>query len=156
MAAKTLLLAAAWMALTGSAAPENAVFALGLAYAALRLFGSGAPPGAGLLRKLPSAGGLFVFFLWELLVANVKVALCVLRPGRYLRPGIVAVPLDVRSEAGIALLANLITLTPGTLSVEIAEDQATLYVHALTVDDPSALRAEIKQGFERRVRQVLA
>lgn len=156
MLLKTLLLATAWLALSGSAAPENVVFALLLAFVALRLFGSREPPGAGVLARVPAAVSLLGFFLWELLLANLKVALCVLLPGRYLRPGIVAVPLDLRSEAGIALLANLITLTPGTLSVEIAQDHSTLYVHALAVDEPAALVRELKQGFERRVRKVLA
>jgi multicomponent Na+:H+ antiporter subunit E len=67
----------------------------------------------------------------------------------------VAVPLDVRSDAAITLLANVLTLTPGTLSVDVSTDRRTLYVHALVAPDPDALIREVKERFERRVRGVL-
>jgi multicomponent Na+:H+ antiporter subunit E len=67
----------------------------------------------------------------------------------------VAIPLDVETDVEITLLANLITLTPGTLSMDISDDRKVLYVHAMYVDDPEALRAEIKNGFERRVLEML-
>ena len=71
-----------------------------------------------------------------------------------LSPGIVAVPLDLTSDAGITVLANLITLTPGTLSLDVSPDRRTLWVHALDVADPDAFRREVKEGFERRVKEV--
>jgi multicomponent Na+:H+ antiporter subunit E len=80
----------------------------------------------------------------------------VLGPHRRLKPALLAVPLDVRSDAEIAMLANLITLTPGTLSVDVAPDRSALYVHCLGVDDPDAMRREIKDGLERRVAELFA
>ena len=53
------------------------------------------------------------------------------------------------------LLANLISLTPGTLSVDVSTDRSTLYIHAMNVDDPAALRREIKDGFERLIKEVV-
>ena len=76
-------------------------------------------------------------------------------PPFYSRPGIVAVPLDARTDFEIMTLANLISLTPGTLSLDVSEDRRTLYVHAMFIDDPDALRREIKQGMERRVLEAL-
>jgi multicomponent Na+:H+ antiporter subunit E len=67
----------------------------------------------------------------------------------------VAVPLDARTDAEIVLLANLITLTPGTLSLDLSDDRTVLYVHAMYLTDPDELRREIKEGFERRVLEVL-
>jgi multicomponent Na+:H+ antiporter subunit E len=93
-------------------------------------------------------------FLRELLVSVKDVVLTILRPSRAARSGIVAVPLDVQSEAGIALLANMITLTPGTTSLHVSEDRTVLYVHVMNLSDDSV--ATIKGGFERRVLDVLA
>ena len=105
--------------------------------------------------RILRAGGLLLFFLWELVLSSIRVAWDVLSPNPRFRPGIVGVPLDLESDAGIALLACLITLTPGTLSLDVSEDRRTLYVHAMRIDDAEAFRREIKDGFERRVRGIL-
>jgi len=152
--ARVVLLALAWLALTGSASPANVVFGVAVSWLAWRIVGD-APEGAFHLRQLPAAVRLAAFFVKELFVANLRVAWIVMAPRQRLRPGIVAVPLDVKSEAQITLLANLITLTPGTLSVDVSSDRKVLYVHLLELDDPAAARREIKQGFERRVCEVL-
>ena len=106
------------------------------------------------LEKVPKALGLLLYFLKELLLSNAAVARILLSPVSSLTPGIVAVPLDLKSDAGITVLANLVTLTPGTLSLDVSPDRRTLYVHALHVEDPEAFRLEVKDGFERRVKEV--
>lgn len=106
------------------------------------------------LGKVPKALGLLLYFLKEILLSNAAVARSLLSPVSSLSPGIVAVPLDLKSDAGITVLANLITLTPGTLSLDVSPDRKTLYVHALRVEDPDAFRREVKEGFERRVKEV--
>ena len=105
-------------------------------------------------EKVPKALGLLLYFLKEILLSNAAVARSLLSPVSSLSPGIVAVPLDLKSDAGIAVLANLVTLTPGTLSLDVSPDRKTLYVHALHVEDPDAFRREVKEGFERRVKEV--
>jgi multicomponent Na+:H+ antiporter subunit E len=72
-----------------------------------------------------------------------------------MRPGVVAVPLDARTDAEITLLANLITLTPGTLSLDVSADRSFLYVHAMYVDDVNDVKRQIKDGFERRLLEVM-
>jgi len=67
----------------------------------------------------------------------------------------VAVPLSVKSDLEIMVLTNLISLTPGTLSVDVSHCRSTLYIHAMDVDDPEDLRRDIKDGFERRVKEAL-
>ena len=106
------------------------------------------------LEKVPKALGLLLYFLKEILLSNAAVARSLLSPVSSLTPGIVAVPLDLKSDAGITVLANLITLTPGTLSLDVSPDRKTLFVHALHVEDPDAFRREVKEGFERRVKEV--
>lgn len=98
--------------------------------------------------------GLGTFFVFELVISSLRVVWDVLTPTIYSRPGVLAVPLDATTPAEITVLANLISLTPGTLSLELAEDRRTLYVHAMFIDDPEALRREIKSGMERRVLEV--
>src|SRR5690606_36438948 len=89
--------------------------------------------GRGGWRKLRRALSLTLLFLYELLASAIRVALIVLRPDmdKVIEPAIVAVPLTVQSDAQITLLANLITLTPGTLSVDLSPDRSLLYVHTL-------------------------
>lgn len=92
-------------------------------------------------------------FFRELAVSVKDVLVMVLDPRIPIRSAIVAVPLDVKSDAAITLVANMITLTPGTTSLHVSEDKSTLYVHVMNVSDES-VRA-IKEGFEARVREVL-
>ncbi|HMM34582.1 MAG TPA: Na+/H+ antiporter subunit E [Thermoanaerobaculia bacterium] len=106
------------------------------------------------LEQVPKALGLLLYFLKEIVLSNAAVARSLLSPVSSLSPGIVAVPLDLKSDAGITVLANLVTLTPGTLSLDVSPDRTTLYVHALHVEDPEAFRREVKEGFERRVKEV--
>jgi len=98
--------------------------------------------------------GLVVFFLKELVVSSVRVAIDVLRPTFTMRPAIIQVPLDIEGDIAITLLANLISLTPGTLSVDVSDDKAHLYVHAMYGDEPDVVVRGIKHDFERRIQEV--
>lgn len=149
------LLVIAWLALTGTYSLGNTVFAVVLGYLLMATIERRTGPRA-YTRRLPAALGLLLFFLWELIKANAVVAWEMIDPRHTMTPGIIAVPLDVDHPVAITVLANLITLTPGTLSLEVSDDRKTLYVHAMYVTDPDAFRAEIKQGFERRVKEVFA
>jgi multicomponent Na+:H+ antiporter subunit E len=74
-----------------------------------------------------------------------------------MRPGVIAVPLDAKTDAEITLLANLITLTPGTLSLDLSPDRGVLYVHTMYIDqdDVERARRQIKDNLERRVLELL-
>jgi multicomponent Na+:H+ antiporter subunit E len=76
-------------------------------------------------------------------------------PQHISRPGIIGIPLDARSDAEIMLVANLISLTPGTLSLDLSEDRRVLYIHVMFLDDIDRTRQQIKQGLERRVLEVM-
>ncbi len=147
------LLALAWMALTGDWSLAAFVFACALGWLLLRLV---RPLGGEGFRRVRLARlpGFLAFVLKEVVVANLRVAAAVIVPARRLRPAIVAVPLTLDRDAEIALLANLITLTPGTLSLDVSPDRRTLYVHAMATTGPDDLRREIRDGFERRILEV--
>lgn len=149
-----LLLALAWMALTGAFDPPNLFIGFALGYALLWVVRRG-PRGAAYFVRAKRITSFTIFFLKELIRANLRVAHDVLTLRIHMKPAVVAIPLDAETDAEITLLANLITMTPGTLSLEVSEDRSTLYLHAMFVDDPEALRREIKEGFERRLLEVM-
>ena len=148
-----LLLALVWVALTGTFTPAN--LALGfLASSLLLWFTQHTREPTRYFRKLWSVLAFIIFVLWELTKANLRVAFDVVTPTNYMHPGIVAIPLDVRSDAEITMLANLITLTPGSLTLDLSSDRRVLYVHGMYVEDPDEFRRQIKSGFERRVMEL--
>jgi multicomponent Na+:H+ antiporter subunit E len=98
--------------------------------------------------------GITTLFTKELILSNLRVAYSVLASPNTMAPGIVAIPLDIKSDAEITLLANMITLTPGTLSLDVSDDRRVLYVHGMHVSDLEQFRHDIKSGFETKVREV--
>ena len=151
----TLLLAIGWAGITGNFSGLNLLFGGAIGGVAILILRYSIQQRGALRKgvKILSLGGLF---LYELMASAVRVAIVVLHPDlkSVLKPAIVAVPLTVKSDAEITLLANMITLTPGTLSIDVSEDRSVLYVHALTMDDREALIADIANGFELRIKEV--
>jgi multicomponent Na+:H+ antiporter subunit E len=150
-----LLLALAWMALNGDFSPANLIFGFVLGYAMLRLMRRNMGSSSYFV-KIRQVISFLLFFTWQLVLAGLRVAYEVITPNYSMRPGIVAVPLDIKTDVEITVLANLITLTPGTLSLDVSEDCSTLYVHTMYMDDVEEFRREIKEGFERKVQEVFA
>lgn len=149
-----LVLAALWAAMAGDIDLAHLVVGFVVGYGILWVCRPLLPT-TTYFAKLPLLVRFAGFFAWELVLSNVRVAWDVVTPRAYRRPGVVAVPLDATTEVEITLLANLVTLTPGTLSLDVSDDRRTLYVHAMFVDDPAELRRSIKQDFERRVLELL-
>jgi multicomponent Na+:H+ antiporter subunit E len=148
-----VLLALAWAAATGDFTPGSLVLGFVVSFAILAF----AQPVIGVspyFAKTPRLLRLAILFLWELLVASLRVAHDVVTPTHHSRPGVIAVPLDATTDLEITALANLISLTPGTLSLDVSPDRRVLYIHAMFVDDPDTVRREIKDGFERRLLEV--
>lgn len=93
--------------------------------------------------------GFIPFFLWELLLANLQVALEVVRPRHRMEPGIIRIPLRASSDLEITFFANLISLTPGTLTLGVAKDRSALYVHGLHVRSPDHFRQRLARLEDR-------
>ena len=149
-----LLFAGGWCALFGTFDLATFVWGFLLAFAALSLsspmFGQTA-----YFKRVLFATRLGAYFLYELAVSSLEVAWDVITPGHRSRPGIIAVPLDLEEPIQITVLANLISLTPGTLSLDVSPDGKTLYVHEMFLDDADEARRGIKTGFERLVREAM-
>jgi multicomponent Na+:H+ antiporter subunit E len=99
---------------------------------------------------------LGLLFLKELTLSAWQVLRATLSPEIRARSAIVAVPIELRSDAGITLLADMVTLTPGTTALHVSGDRRTLFVHAMDAGTPEEVAARIRDGFERATRRVLA
>lgn len=151
-----IFLPVVWMALTGKFTLAN--YVLGLFISSLALWIThrrGEVAFFIYLDRLWRWILFLLFFLRELTMASLKVVFDILTPRHRMRPAIIAVPLDLRSDLEITLLANLITLTPGTLTLDVSPERDILYIHAMYVDDIEAFRRLVKERFETRVREVL-
>ncbi|MEJ8473914.1 Na+/H+ antiporter subunit E [Roseibium algae] len=148
-----ILMALAWGAVTGSFTVVNLVFGFVLSTAALYLIREQVGTGK-YFRRVGLAIGLAVLFIYELVLSAWRVTMIVIQPKIDLQPGIIAYPLTVDKDFEITMLANLITLTPGTLSVDVSEDRKILYVHCIDVPDPQSTIDDIKNGFERKILEV--
>lgn len=148
------LLALAWMALTGKFTFSNFLFGFILGFG-IMFFQSRKPESRRYFMRLPKMIAFVFFFLYELIKANLQVAYDVVTPTFYMRPGIVAIPLDAKTDLEITLLANLISLTPGTLSLDVSDDKKVLYVHAMYIKDKEIFINNVKSGFERRLLDIM-
>ena len=92
--------------------------------------------------------------IYDVIVASLRVARAVLGPVSRLRPGFAHVPLDLTTDVGITVLAQIITLTPGTLSADLTPDRRTLIVHYLDEADADAVVAEIKSRYEKPLLEI--
>ena len=151
-----ILLALAWAAFQGEFSLASLLTGYSLGYLVLLfLEKGGALAPSAYVGKLHLAVGLAGFFLWKLVLANMRLALDVATPRFQMTPGILAIPLDATRDSEILLLAILINLTPGSVALDVSDDRKVMYVHAMYIDSPDVTRADIKTGFERRVIQLL-
>ncbi|MCG8563145.1 MAG: Na+/H+ antiporter subunit E [Hyphomicrobiales bacterium] len=144
------ILAFGWAALVGQFTLASLLIGFGVSYFTLwvarPLFGD-----TTYFERVWRVLRLAVLFVYELVISSLRVVWDVITPSHLSRPGIIAMPLDAKGEGEILLVASLISLTPGSLSLDVSADRKTLYVHAMFVDDPEAVRQGLKQGMERRV-----
>ncbi len=139
-----------WLAVSGSFTLPNLLLGLAAGGLSLALVRGHVRPDGRRIRPLKLLSLLLLFFK-ELALSAFKVAVLVASPKMAVKPGIFAFPLTVDRDFEITLLANLITLTPGTLSVDVSEDRMVLYVHAIDCSDPAGARRDIANGFERKI-----
>ena len=147
LATLALSISVIWLLLKGDGSPGN--FFVGLILAMILIY---------FLRRTYHQERSFrrahflINFTRELIVANIQVLKIVLSPRINIRPGIIAFKTECKTPLGITLLANSITLTPGTLSVDISEDQTTIFIHTLDIENPDQVRDGIRRGLEEPVK----
>lgn len=145
-----IILAIAWVAFTGSVSLTGLITGFAIGYGALWLI----QPLIGTstyFSRVTAWIKLIIMFHYELILSSLEVAMDVLTPRHRARPAVIEMPLDVKTDTGILLVTNLISLTPGTLSLDVSEDRKTLLVHAMFADDHEAILSNLKNGMERWV-----
>jgi len=149
----TPILAVIWLLLNDTLSPGHILLGLLLGWAIPRFTLAFWPEEVRIHapRTLLRFTGIF---LYDVLVANIAVARMILAGPDKLRPAFVDVPLDLKNDFAISILANCICLTPGTVSASLAPDRTRLLVHTLDTGDPAALVAEIKSRFEAPLKEI--
>ena len=150
-----ILISMLWALLTGNVSIGNLTIGFMLGYFALTLLHPATAAKASYFQKTMQFIRFALFFIKELIVSSYRVAKDVIKPLPLMRPGIIGIPLDAETDLEITMLANLITLTPGTLSLDVSPDRKTLYIHAMYLVNADDLRKEIKEGMERRLLELL-
>lgn len=153
--ALNILLTLVWAGLLGAISAETLISGFVLSYFVLFFVARSHREHNSYFGKVPKTISFVGYYLWELIKSNVIVAWDVLTPQHMMTPGVVAIPILAETDFEITLLANLISMTPGTLSLDVSDDRKTLYVHAMYVKDPQALRDDITNNLERRVLEIL-
>ncbi|SNZ07085.1 Na+/H+ antiporter subunit E [Cohaesibacter gelatinilyticus] len=149
-----ILLALVWGAISGSFSELNLLFGFVLGMIALFLIREQVGT-LSYLSRVYKVISLIWLFLYELVLSAVRVAKIAMQPKLNIRPGFFIYELKTDRDAEITLLANLITLTPGTLSVDVSDDKKRLFIHAIDIEDIEAMRVDIEQGFERKIMEAL-
>ncbi|MDF2153841.1 Na+/H+ antiporter subunit E [Vibrio sp. CAU 1672] len=148
-----LFLAFAWMLLNGQYSSMDFATGFLVGLIALKL---GQPFGwhSRYFRRFKSAFTLLIYFSYQMLASALRVVWDVVTPQHLSEPDIVYVPLDASSDLEITLLANMISLTPGSLSLDVTPDKKYLSVHVMFAPDHEVVIREIKQGLERKLLEV--
>ncbi|HUH17792.1 Na+/H+ antiporter subunit E [Albibacterium sp.] len=149
-----ILLTFVWVALTGDFELGNYTFGFLLSYFILRSTAV-KDGGVSYFNRIPKIIGFLFFFLYEMLKANLQVAYDVITPRFFMKPGIVKFPLSAKTDLEITLLANCISLTPGTLIIAVSDDRKAIFVHVMYLEDRDKFIEEVKNGLEKRLLEVL-
>lgn len=149
----SLAILALWMALASSLSLGNLLLGTVLALAIPQFTQRFWPNHPRVTRPL-RALMLFALVIYDIVVANIEVARLVLGPIDRLRPDLIELPLDIADPFVATLLGSIISLTPGTVSIEINTDAKVLLIHALDVEDKDALIASIKTRYEAPLKEI--
>lgn len=140
---RVAVLVAIWLALWGQVTPANLVSGVLVAVVVVAAFDR---ERRGRVVVRPIAATRFALhFAWRLVVSGVVVARTVIAPADRVRTGVVAVPLVGCSDAVVTLVADAVSLTPGTLTIEVRREPPTLFVHALDVKEVEHVQAEVRR-----------
>lgn len=149
-----LLLATCWVFLTGSFEFINYLFGFAVGYLVIALIHQLVPALHGYPQRIPRFFGFVGYFSWALILSNIKVATDIVTPPWYMKPGVLRFPLSAKSDLEITLVANFISLTPGTLVLDVSDDKAALFVHAMFLHDEKQVLADLRE-LEQRLLNVI-
>ncbi|RUO72834.1 Na+/H+ antiporter subunit E [Idiomarina seosinensis] len=111
-------------------------------------------PAFARVKKPHLAVVYFFILLFDIIVANFKVAALIIRRPRSIKPALLVFPLDMKEELPVTILASTITLTPGTVSCEITRGRKGILIHAFSEEDPEQVIETIRNRYERRLKEI--
>ncbi|MAY74297.1 MAG: Na+/H+ antiporter subunit E [Phycisphaerae bacterium] len=155
MLAANIIIAVVWTLVLGPFTPGNLLVGFILGFVLIWLAGGEVARRSGYVRRTRAAIALIIFTLVELVKANVRVAYYTISSISKRTPAVLTVPIEPDlTDTEITLLSNLITMTPGTLTMDVADDRSCIFVHFMHVDDAESEIEAIKTGFERKILEV--
>ena len=143
-----VMLTLIWVALTGSFTYINLLFGFVISFFVLWVISRESSDRRYFTIAFKIIG-FFFYFLYEMLKATIEVAYEVMSRRFKMKPGIIKMPLEARTDVEITILANLIALTPGTLVIDISDDRTVMYIHGMYVQDKEKFINSIKNGLEK-------
>lgn len=149
-----LLLSFIWVALTGSLSYSNFMFGMILGFLVLWLMSRNEQDQRYFFR-VPKILSFILYFFYQMVKANLQVAYDVMTPNYFFKPGVVRYPMNARTDFEINILSMFISLTPGSLILDVSEDKKTLYIHVMYLSSPEQFVQELKTGVERRLLEIL-
>ncbi|AIM38731.1 Na+/H+ antiporter subunit E [Sphingobacterium sp. SG20118] len=149
-----LLLSFIWVALTGSMYYTNFLFGFMLGFFILWVMNRNEIDQRYFYR-VPKTISFLFFFLYQMIIANLQVAYDVITPKYFFKPGIVKYRMDAKSDFEINLLSTFISLTPGTLILDVSDDKKILYIHVMYLHDKQKFMMQLKNNVERKLLEIL-
>ncbi|MGM1428065.1 Na+/H+ antiporter subunit E [Sphingobacterium lactis] len=149
-----LLLSFIWVALTGSMYYSNFIFGYLLGFGMLWVMNRDETDQRYFYR-VPKIISFFFFFLFEMIKANIQVAYDVITPKYFFKPGIIRYPINAQTDFEINILSTFISLTPGTLIIDISDDRKAIYIHVMYLKDEEQFIRSLKTGVERKLLEIL-
>ncbi len=153
-----LLLCLVWVALTGHLNYTNFMFGYVMGFFILWLLArtsKSSSPEKGYFYRVPKIIMFIVYFLYDMVRANIEVTREIMTPKLNITPGIIAYKHNLKTDFEITMLTNIIALTPGTMVMKISDDKKLLYIHSLYIQDKEKFIERLKNGLERKLIEIL-
>lgn len=148
-----LMLTFVWVALTGHLNYSNFLFGYAIGFFVLWLIER--RKNTNYFYRVPKILGFILYFFYEMIKSNWAVARDVLTPKYKATPGIVKFPMKAKSDFEITMLSNLLSLTPGTLIMDVSDDKTVMYIHVMYLNDKQQFITDLRDGLERRLLEIL-
>lgn len=149
-----LLLSFIWVALTGEMYYANFLFGFILGFFILWIMNIRGDD-QRYFTRIPKAIKFVFYFLYKLIMANIQVAYDVITPRYFFKPGIIRYHTEAATDIEVNLLSTVISLTPGTLILDISDDRKVLYIHVMYLKDKEHFISDIRNGFEKKLLELL-
>lgn len=150
-----ILLTFVWVALSGQLNYTSFVFGYILGFFLLWLLNRNRIGGKDYFYRVPKIISFILYFFYDMIKANIEVTIDVLTPNYNMRPGVIKYEMDAKTDFEITMLANMISLTPGTLVIDFSTDKKYMYIHAMYLKDIDRFKKNMKERTEKKLLEIL-